>query len=133
MQNDGTDFGKMNVSETLTDIKSNLETTLSKMETFLTLPMDYIKTNMSNDDFLNYLSVREKTLHILELLEVFVYDTHENATRCFECGEVEPKIINTRRNGVECQTLNGEIEHWTNNGKILHIFICSDCLKHKNH
>lgn len=128
-QNDEQSFGKKNVSETINKISSDLEHTLSEMEVLLTLPLDYIKSTMSHDDFMKYISLREKTLHTLELLEVFVYDTHENAQVCFECGETIPKIKRVRINGHECEKVNGEIEHWVNNGKIQHIFICDDCLK----
>ena len=131
MSQQSDDFGKLNVSETISHIHDNLESILSETEIFLTLPIDYIKQNMSHEDYIKYLALREKTIHVLNLLEVFVYDTHEDATHCFECGETECNIVTKRINGQEVETVNGDIELWVNNGKIHHIFICDECLRRK--
>ena len=122
-------FGQINVSDTINKLHDKLETTLVEMETLLTLPIDFLKSNMTQEDFIKYVALREKTIHALNLLEVFVYDTHEVADKCFECGETECKVVTSRRNGQEVERVNGEIEHWVTNGKIHHIFICGDCLK----
>lgn len=124
------EFGSINVSKTIKDIHNRLSKCISDMETLLTLPIDYIKSNMSHDDFNNYLNMRSKTIDVLNLLEVFVYDTHEKKVKCYECGETELQLVNRRRNGIDVETINGEIEHWAGrDGEILHIFICEECIK----
>lgn len=124
------DFGGINISKMIKDIHVGLSGILDKSETLLTLPIDYIKHNMSNEDFQNYLKLRAKTIDILNLLEVFVFDTHEEQTRCIMCNETVAQIVVRKRNGREVDTINGEIEHWINkNGSIAHIFICEKCLR----
>lgn len=129
-ENKDSEFGNSNVSESINQINSELSETLSKMETLLTLPIDYIKSNMSHDDFTNYLNMRSKTIDLLNLLEVFVYDTHEEQNKCVMCNEKVAQIVTRRRFGKEVETINGEVEHWVApNGQLTHIFICEDCLK----
>lgn len=129
MENNEEAFGKRNVSETVHKLHDDMESVLAETEVFLSLPIDYIKQNMSHDDFMAYIALRNKTIHLLELLEVFVYDTHEDAMYCCECGETQAKVVTRRLNGNEVETLNGEIEHWVSGGKIQHIFICEECIK----
>lgn len=130
LNTDEKDFGGVNVSKSIKDIYNGLVEILDKSETLLTLPIDYIKQNMSNEDFQNYLKLRSKTIDVLNLLEVFVFDTHEEQVRCFMCNETVAQIVTRKRNGCEVDTINGEVEHWVNNnGSISHIFICEKCLR----
>lgn len=126
---DKQDFGKANVSETLQNLSVRCISLLDDMETLLTLPIDYIKSSMDNNDFMTYVHMREQTIRLLELLEVFVYDTHEGAIKCVECGEVSPRVIKTTFHGKEVERLNGNINHWVTNGKIHHIFTCDACMR----
>ena len=125
------DFGQLHVSSMLKNLAGRGDELLSDMETFLTLPIDYLKANMDEDAFMAYVAMREKTIHLLELLEVFVYDTHDESMRCFECGERFPEIVEARVKGNPNvgERINGAIEHWLFNGKIGHIFICDECLR----
>lgn len=114
----------------MSDIHGRLSNAIEDIETLMTLPVDYIKSKMSHDDFNNYLKLRAKTIDVLNLLEVFVYDTHEEQVKCFECHETVAQKVIRHRNGQEVETINGEVDHWVgNNGQIIHIFICENCIK----
>ena len=125
------EFTKSNIKHCLNDINDNVTTALSDIESLFTLPIDTIRNCMDNEDFKMYIETRQKLINVLNLLDVFIYDTHEEKTLCFECNNTEAKVVSKFVNGVEVEAINGDIEHWITNGKIHHIFICDECIKRK--
>lgn len=126
---DDMEFTNSNIGESILDIYNRLDSTIKDAEILLTLPIDFVKSKMTHKDFNNYLKLRSRTIDLLNLLEVYVFDTHEEETKCFECNETVAKIVTRRMNGREVEKINGEIEHWVTNGMVHHIFICEECLK----
>ena len=123
----------IDINKVFENINNKLNNDIFSLETLMELPIEYIRENISSDGIVQYVNTRKQLIHLLELFEVLIYDTHQESqeeVKCIRCGN-EP-IIETVRNietgEVVKEIIHGEISHWVKDGKIVHDFICDRCL-----